>query len=593
MHKSLSRTLLIMAIIAAVAPLTAFGQPLDTLWTRVYGGTSFDNAGSGQQTTDGGFIMAGRADSYGNGAQFWLVKTNASGDTLWTRTYGPSSTESAYSVQQTTDGGYIMAGYTNTNGLNDAWLVKTNANGDTAGGGGWAQIIGDTGDDMAFSVLQTGTGLIVFTGYKSVTDSAFQVWLYGRTATGQALFNRTYGGTNYDLGKCVIQTSDGGFAIVGYAYSYGAGQSDVYLIKTNLIGVVQWSTTYGGTGLDQGNCIQQTSDGGFIIVGETNLFGEGGKDVWLIKTNADGDTLWTRTYGNRNDDVGNSVRQTADGGYVITGSKTGQGNNVDLWVIKTDANGDTLWTQTLGGGGTDVGNSIALCSDGGYFIAGQTQSFGAGIYDAWLIRYQGPPMPQILVSPGVLDYDSVLVNTSANLPLTIYNVGTATLVLYNLTGADSAYTTNYNQADSLIVPGDSLNLTVTFGPTDTVVYNDTLMITSNDQGVNVLLNGRGYAPEAVGDRPMRMTPTTYALQVPSPNPFNPMTTIHYDLPAPSQIRLEVYDIYGRSVGILAQGWRQAGSHAITFNATGLASGVYVCRLTAGTFTASEKMVLMK
>lgn len=219
------------------------------------------------------------------------------------------------------------------------------------------------------------------------TTDSFDVYLIKTDASGNALWIRTYGGNSWDQGNSVQQTTDGGYIIAGYAQSYGAGNGDVYLIRTNANGDTLWTKTYGGTNVDDGLSVQQTSDGGFIIVGETVSFGAGNFDIYLIKTDSNGDTLWTRTYGGTNEDRGESVQETINGGYILLGETKSYGvGNLDIYVIKTNTNGDTIWTKTIGGAVNEWGRSIQQTSDNGYVIGGLTNSFGAGLVDVYLIK---------------------------------------------------------------------------------------------------------------------------------------------------------------------------------------------------------------
>ena len=182
------------------------------------------------------------------------------------------------------------------------------------------------------------------------------------------------------------QTSDGGYVIAGTTLSFGAGHRDIYLIKTNAQGDTVWSRTYGGTDDDEGRFVQQTTDGGYVIVGFTWSFGAGSVDVYCVKTNAAGDTLWTRNYGGKYVDAGYSVQQTADSGYIIAGRYSTSIGNLDVYLVRTNAGGDTLWTRTYGGPDADLGFSICHTADGGFISAGLTESFGAGYQDVYAIK---------------------------------------------------------------------------------------------------------------------------------------------------------------------------------------------------------------
>jgi hypothetical protein len=344
-----------------------------TSWWRTYGGPHDDEANSVQQTTDGGYIVAGYTV-----AGEYLVKTNTQGDTLWTKTYVDSGLIQANSVQQVADGGYVIAG---TSGRVN--LIKTSAQGDSL----WTRTYGHGSGN---SVQQTTDGGYIIAGWFNVGNGG--VYLIRTDSSGDTLWTRIYGGTNGDWAYSVQQTTDGGYIITGGANLYGVENGDVYLIKTSAQGDTLWTRTYGGTNREWCYSVQQTTDGGYIVAGYTESFGAGGGDVYLIKTDSSGDTLWTRTYGGTSLEVGTSVQQTTDGGYVIAGYTRSFGPGTDrdnVYLIKTSAQGDTLWTRTYGGTNDDWGNSVQQTTDGGYIVAGVTKSFGAGTpdyYNVYLIK---------------------------------------------------------------------------------------------------------------------------------------------------------------------------------------------------------------
>jgi hypothetical protein len=190
------------------------------------------------------------------------------------------------------------------------------------------------------------------------------VYLVRTDANGETLFTRTFGGTNYDYAGAVQQTVDGGYIVTGYTYSYGAGSMDVYLIRTDAYGETLWTRTFGGTETDQGFAVQQTTDGGYIVAGYTYSLGAGGPDAYAIKTDANGDSLWTGTYGSRLTEAGRSVQQTTDGGYIITGYTNYPGaRGYDVYLVKTDSLGGAPVAVAEPEANPTRASSLSLCCE--------------------------------------------------------------------------------------------------------------------------------------------------------------------------------------------------------------------------------------
>ncbi|MCD6501483.1 hypothetical protein J7L01_02690, partial [bacterium] len=329
-------------------------------WERTYGGSSNDDGRSVAQTTDGGYIVAGVTGSFGvGGYDVYLVKTDAEGDTIWTCTYGGSEDDYGYSVAQTIDGGYIVTGKTNSFGTgtptyNNVYLIKTNSLGDTL----WTRTYGGSYEDIGYSVAQTSDFGFIISGYTNSFRLGYEdVYLIKTNSSGDTLWTCTYGVADYSYGLSVKQTLDGGYIVGGYTISFSTSHSDIYLIKTNPLGDTVWTQTYGGSHDDYGYSVAQTTDGGYIIAGGTDLYGAySNMDVYFIKTNSVGDTIWTKNYGGYGAEGAYSVVQTSDGGYIVAGNSDSFGaDSGDVYLVKTDALGDTIWTRTYGGSGEDRG----------------------------------------------------------------------------------------------------------------------------------------------------------------------------------------------------------------------------------------------
>jgi hypothetical protein len=456
---------------AAAFLILVFSSPvqaqLDTIWTKTFGGINFDEGFSVQQTINGDYIITGSTQSFGAGEfDVWLIKVDTSGNTLWEKTFGGSGTEWGYSVLQTADGGYIISGSTSSFGVGngDVWLVKTDSSGDSL----WTKTYGGINIDAGKSIQQTIDGGFIITGVTtSFGAGSGDVWLVKTDSFGNALWTKTLGGSEWDNSTSIQQTSDEGYIVTGYTKSFGSGDYDVWLIKTNSSGDTIWTKTFGGYASDVGYSVQLTTDGGYIITGYTNSFGLGNADVWLIKTDSLGIALWTKTFGGVDWDGGFSVLQNTDGGYDIIGvTASFSVGSLDAWLIETDSSGNKLWTDTFGGIGTDEAESFQQITNGGFIIVGRTESFGAGDYDVWLIKTE----PDI----SIIESDTDLLISEFSLQQNYPNPfnpstkiswqspvgGWQTLKVYDLLGNEVATLVNeYKPAGKYEVEFDASSLT--------------------------------------------------------------------------------------------------------------------------------------
>ena len=351
-----------------------------TMWLQTYGGINVEDCNSIVKTSDGGYALAGYTTSFGAGAaDFWLVKTDANGNELWNKTYGGTEDDIAWSMIQTSDEGYALAGYTYSYSVNiekfDFWLVKT----DSSGNAQWNKTYGGSDYDWAWSVVQTPDGGYALAGHTASFGAGdYDFWLVKTDSDGNELWNKTYGGTSWDDAYSMVQTSDGGFAIAGRHGSYS-----FWLVKTNSTGDLQWDKKYVKTGYSsRAHCVVETIDGGFALAGmiaetgETQVY-----DFWLVKTDANGNELWNKTYGGTEDDIAWSMIQTSDEGYCLVGSTGSLSIESSALFVKTDALGNLEWNQTYEEMGV---YSLVQTADGGYVFGGPTVAFGSS--DAFLMK---------------------------------------------------------------------------------------------------------------------------------------------------------------------------------------------------------------
>jgi len=347
--------------------LTSF-QYLQAQWARTYGeGLPRYIKRCIQQTNDGGYVVLGE-----KGSDFWILKLDIDGDIQWQRSYGQGRAVTAYSIQQTSDEGYIVAGdiLSLVGTSDDCWIVKLDSDGDIE----WQRIYGGNGIDTAYAVQQTSDGGYIVAGETwSLGANPYDFWILKLELDGDIEWQRTYGqsGSGIDRAYSIQQTSDGGYIVTGEA------SSDIGVLKLDSNGDIEWQKTYGGDGWEEAYSIQQTSDGGYIVAGETSSFSAGDEDFLVLKLDSNGDIEWQRMFGGSESDSCHSIQQTSDGGYIAAGETESFGAGLtDFWVLKLDPNGNIEWQRTYGGSDYDEAYSVQEVSDEVYLVAGEADSFG-------------------------------------------------------------------------------------------------------------------------------------------------------------------------------------------------------------------------
>ena len=382
-HLSSFRFFVLSMLLASIIAPALAAKPVGE-WNRTYGGPYGDGAWSLQGTRDGGYVMAGYTSSLGQSSDLWLIKVDSLGEEQWDKVFGGSGEDVGYSVSQTRDGGYVVAGTTKSYGMGSEylWLLRTDSNGTKLWDRTFGGFVSSSGDG-AWSVNELKDGGYIITGYtKSFGAGAKDLWLVKTDFQGKNLWDRTFGGSKDDVGMSVVQTRDDGYAVTGRTASYGSGKDDIWLIKTDSDGKEQWNRTYGGTEDDVGLQVLETLDG-YIITGRTESEGVIEK-AFLLKTDLKGKKQWEKVYEKDSSSI--SVQQTSDGGFVLAGHIESKESGRDAWLAKTDASGEEQWSVNLGGPGQDMATSVVESRDGGYAVAGITNSYGAGAEDAWLVK---------------------------------------------------------------------------------------------------------------------------------------------------------------------------------------------------------------
>ena len=498
------------------------------------GSLSMEEGRSVIQDYDGGFVSAGVILSGQN--HIYIVKISAAGQLLWTKTISGASNDEAYSIIRTRDSGYAVTGYTNSFGAGstDMIVIKLTNTGSVQ----WTKTFGGPNGDDGFSILQNPDGSFIVGG--SGTFGSTVSLIIKLSENGNLLWSKTAStGPGGSRIYSIMRTIDGGYAFTG------CGNNGVNVTRLDSTGSLIWSSIYKvSLYLDYGKSIIQSADSGFVVTGiaTTGFNGRGG--FYLIKFSKKGTIEWKRKYCfSYTTDVAAQVFPAQDGGYFVAGgSDFLLGNNVDVHIVKYSAAGEVLWGRFIGQSALDAVYSAVKTSDNGYALAGATRSFGAGNQDLYILK-----LDSMWNTCG--NYRDTL--EGSNGPLGEFTPHTTTVISQNLTVTDPT-----------LVIGSTGSLTM-----------------------NCSITGMQNNPGGIPDK--------FSLKQNYPNPFNPLTSISFSIQERSAVTVTIYNSAGLQISQLINAELSAGPYNIEWNASEFASGNYFCRMTAGGFTFTKKIVLLK
>ena len=333
-------------------------------------------------------LIAGQKSTIYNGnGDAWIALLNKDGEKVWEDSFGGRGADGGNDVLGTSDGGYISVGYTNAygSGKNDVWIIKTDFNGEKQ----WSRVYGGKLDDYGWGVTESDDGGYVIAGETfSFGSGQSDIYLLKIDSNGNMKWNTTFGGLAEDVAYSVVNSNDGGIIVAAQTKSYGKGGSDGMIVKFDSKGIKQWNRLFGGKGLDYLKSITVDSLKGYILAGGSRSFNDGDNQGWVLSVNNDGYLRWEKTYGDVGEDGFNMITRTKDGGFVAVGSSASffSKGMKDVIMIKLDSAGQKLWMNLYGGRENDIGNAVNECKDGGFIIAGETTSYGKGKSDILLIK---------------------------------------------------------------------------------------------------------------------------------------------------------------------------------------------------------------
>ena len=553
---------------AFVIPSIVTSQP-DTAWTIAARGDFGTNL-QVIRTSDGGFaIGGGGVTNVNRHADFHLVKTDSLGRTEWDAFYAGTPNDHhvadfAKSVCQLPDDGYVLAGITGGEGM----VVRTDADGEMI----WMRYyLREDGLTNFWECAPFDDGGVLVAGWAMIVKLDEE--------DGDVEWSRTIEGARFwGLDK----TSDGGFILGGDTRSMGAGSADFFALKIDSEGETEWMQAYGTEDAEFCSAVIQTSDGGYCFAGGTS----GDCYTMIVLTDSEGEPIWQRHH---NDWRGHNLRdvvETPDGGFAAVGFN----GTRDYYLMRVDYAGDVHWRTIYNRRDVNYCYSLLLMGDGGYLLGGF-----AGLIGCWLVRTEPDPVDlpfELEIEVDEHDFEEVTIDSVTVWEFELRNTGRRYVVIDTLwfEGDTSAFSCPLD-LPFRINPEDTSHVPVLFQPSSDTTYTATLILPYGDeQTLEIILSGRGFLQSAPEELNILRE---FVLHEAYPNPFNSSTSINYSLDRDGFVTLKLFDLSGREVVTLINGYQQAGSYRELFNAQNLPSGIYICRLEADDNRRSVKIALIR
>jgi hypothetical protein len=602
----------------------------NVLWQNRYGGDETELAEAVCETTDGGFIVVGRAGRYS--PDFYVVRLDDQGEVQWDQKY--DATE-AHAVAFVGDASYVVAGEKSRLGPN-AYLTEIIDGMDLPDNGAsllWAKEYGGTSGDRANAIAKLDNGGSIVVGQTASLTNNFHadLWLFKVDDVGNTLWSSVFGSSDLESADAVTIANNGDIVAAGSTQRFERIETrDVFVVRTNKNGELLWSRTFGTTAPDYTAGIVATEDGGVVIGGHTSAGGSftdmaessdyGENDgspstgrrlnldrshqLFLLRLDADGNLIESRIFGSQRDDYAQSMVKTADNGFLLAGYKGVPNRSLDAILVKVDSFGDLLWTKEFGGTADDVFSSVVITPDSGYAAIGRSRSFGDQNWDLFLIRtdsdgnmlqeitYGNEDLQWGLDLEAEVDGGYVVSGLSGTFARDGFVLGISA-------SGDSLWALRLEDVEPAAIQSATENEYVVAGVSTGVFTNAFLARVRRESTSGTQTDlVQSYPVRDNGNSLITNLPSGFTVRQNFPNPFNPSTMIEYSLPRLSRVSIEVYNLLGQKVRTLIDRQQPAGSYAITWDGTNdagspVATGVYLYRFRAGGIIETKKMLLMK